>query len=325
MIIESTGTPILYLGFTLLVIVLLAVDFFVLKAQGAHRVSVKEAAAWSVVWIAFSLAFCSWFWWYLDGRFGRELANEKALEYLSGYFIEKSLAVDNVFVWITLFNFFAVPTEFQKRVLLYGVLGAIVMRAVLIYVGALLLAQFHWILYVFGLFLLLTGVKMLVFAKHEPDLEKNPILHWMRGHMKITNEYHGERFFVLKEGARYATPMFLVLVLVEVTDLIFAVDSIPAIFAVTSDPFIVFTSNIFAILGLRAMFFLLADMAERFHLLKYGLAVILMFIGVKMLLLDVYKIPVAIVLGIVGLILLVSVAASLVASRRSSPKAEDKR
>ena len=325
MIIESTGTPILYLGFTLLVIVLLAVDFFVLKAQGAHRVSVKEAAAWSVVWIAFSLAFCSWFWWYLDGRFGRELANEKALEYLSGYFIEKSLAVDNVFVWITLFNFFAVPTEFQKRVLLYGVLGAIVMRAVLIYVGALLLAQFHWILYVFGLFLLLTGVKMLVFAKHEPDLEKNPILHWMRGHMKITNEYHGERFFVLKEGARYATPMFLVLVLVEVTDLIFAVDSIPAIFAVTSDPFIVFTSNIFAILGLRAMFFLLADMAERFHLLKYGLAVILMFIGVKMLLLDVHKIPVAIVLGIVGLILLVSVAASLVASRRSSPKAEDKR
>ena len=325
MIIESTGTPILYLGFTLLVIVLLAVDFFVLKAQGAHRVSVKEAAAWSVVWIAFSLAFCSWFWWYLDGRFGRELANEKALEYLSGYFIEKSLAVDNVFVWITLFNFFAVPTEFQKRVLLYGVLGAIVMRAVLIYVGALLLAQFHWILYVFGLFLLLTGVKMLVFAKHEPDLEKNPILRWMRGHMKITNEYYGERFFVLKEGARYATPMFLVLVLVEVTDLIFAVDSIPAIFAVTSDPFIVFTSNIFAILGLRAMFFLLADMAERFHLLKYGLAVILMFIGVKMLLLDVYKIPVAIVLGIVGLILLVSVAASLVASRRSSPKAEDKR
>ena len=325
MIIESVGTPILYLGFTLLVVVLLAVDFFVLKTQGSHRVSVKEAAAWSVVWIAISLAFCGWFWWYLDGRFGRELANEKALEYLSGYLIEKSLAVDNVFVWITLFSFFAVPVAFQKRVLLYGVLGAIVMRAVLIYVGALLLAKFHWILYVFGLFLLLTGVKMLVFSTHEPDLEKNPILRWMRGHMKITNEYHGERFFVLKEGMRYATPMFVVLVLVEVTDLIFAVDSIPAIFAVTGDPFIVFTSNIFAILGLRAMYFLLADMAERFHLLKYGLAVILMFIGVKMLLLDVYKIPVGIVLGIVGLILLVSVAASLVASRRSGPEAEDKR
>ena len=325
MIIESTGTPILYLGFTLLVIVLLAVDFFVLKAQGGHRVTVKEAAAWSVVWIAISLVFGGWFWWYLDGNFGREVANEKALEYLSGYLIEKSLAVDNVFVWITLFSFFAVPTEFQKRVLLYGVLGAIVMRAVLIYVGALLLAQFHWILYVFGLFLLLTGVKMLVFSTHEPDLEKNPILRWMRSHMKITNEYHREKFFVLKEGMRYATPMFVVLVLVEVTDLIFAVDSIPAIFAVTGDPFIVFTSNIFAILGLRAMYFLLADMAARFHLLKYGLAVILMFIGVKMLLLDVYKIPVGIALGIVALILLVSVAASLITSRHPDPEAEVRR
>src|SRR5512147_1244597 len=164
MIIESTGTPALYLGFTVLVIVLLAVDFFVLKTRGAHRVSAREAAGWSVVWIAIALAFCGWFWWYLDGRFGRALANQKALEYLTGYVIEKSLAVDNVFVWITLFNFFAVPAAFQKRVLLYGVLGAIVMRAALIYVGALLLAQYHWILYVFGLFLLLTGIKMLIFA-----------------------------------------------------------------------------------------------------------------------------------------------------------------
>jgi len=317
MIIESTGTPALYLGFTLLVIALLAVDFLVLKTQGAHRVSAREAAGWSAVWIAIALAFCAWFWWYLNGRFGRELANEKALEYLTGYLIEKSLAVDNVFVWITLFNFFAVPAEFQKRVLLYGVLGAIVMRAALIYVGALLLVKFHWILYIFGLFLMVTGIKMLIFANHEPDLEKNPILRWIRGHMNITNEYHGEKFFVLKQGMRFATPMFVVLVLVEATDLIFAVDSIPAIFAVTSDPFIVFTSNIFAILGLRAMYFLLVDMAERFHLLKYGLAVILMFIGVKMLLLDVYKIPVGIALGIVGLILLASVAASLVVSRRS--------
>lgn len=325
MIVDSIGTPALYLGFTLLVIVLLAVDFAVLRTQGSHRVSVKEAAAWSVVWIAISLVFCAWFWWYLDGIFGREIANEKALEYLSGYLIEKSLAVDNVFIWITLFNFFAVPVAFQKRVLLFGVLGAIVMRAVLIYVGALLLAQFHWVLYIFGLFLLLTGIKMLVFSAHEPDLEKNPILRWMRGHMKITNEYHGEKFFVFKEGVRYATPMFVVLVLVEATDLIFAVDSIPAIFAVTGDPFIVFTSNIFAILGLRAMYFLLSDMAERFHLLKYGLAVILLFIGVKMLLLDIYKIPTGVALGIVGLILLVSVVASLVTSRDSGPKAEKRR
>lgn len=325
MTIESIGTPMLYLGFTLLVVVLLTVDFVVLRAKGAHRVSLKEAAAWSVVWIAFALAFCGWFWWYLDGRFPREVSNEKALEYLTGYLIEKSLAVDNVFVWITLFNFFAVPTEFQKRVLLYGVLGAIVMRAVLIYVGALLLAEFHWILYVFGLFLLLTGVKMLLFAGQQPDLEKNPVLRWMRGHMKITDEHHGEKFFVIKEGVRYATPLFVVLILVEVTDLAFAVDSIPAIFAVTGDPFIVFTSNIFAILGLRAMYFLLADMAARFHLLKYGLAVILMVIGVKMLLLDVYKIPVWIALGMVALILLVSVAASLVTSRRADPGAAVRR
>jgi tellurite resistance protein TerC len=325
MMIESTGSPALYLGFTMLVVSFLAVDFFALKTEGAHRVSMREAAGWSIVWIAIALAFGSWFWWYLDGRFGRELANEKALEYLTGYIIEKSLAVDNVFVWITLFNFFAVPAELQKRVLLYGVLGALVMRAVLIYVGALLLAQFHWILYVFGLLLLLTGVKMLLFANHEPDLEKNPILRWMRGHMKITTEHHGEKFFVFEQGVRYATPMFVVLVLVEVTDLIFAVDSIPAIFAVTSDPFIVFTSNIFAILGLRAMYFLLADIAERFHMLKYGLAVILMFIGVKMLLLDVYKIPVGIALATVGLILSLSVAASLILARSPRSGAERRR
>lgn len=315
--IESTATPLLYLSFIVLVIVLLAVDFLVLKTQGVHRVSVKEAAAWSVVWISIALLFCVWLWWYLDGRFGREVANEKALEYLTGYLIEKSLAVDNLFVWITLFSFFAVPIEFQKRVLLYGVLGAIIMRGVLIYIGALLLTQFHWMLYVFGLFLLITGIKMLVFSGKEPDLNQNPLLLWMRGHMRITDGYHGERFFVLQNGIRYATPMFVVLILVEVTDLIFAVDSIPAIFAVTKDPFIVFTSNIFAILGLRAMYFLLADMADRFHLLKYGLAVILMFIGVKMLLLDVYKIPVGSALGIVGLILVASVAASLVTSRPS--------
>jgi tellurite resistance protein TerC len=311
MSVESTGTPILYLGFTLLVIALLAVDVFALKARGAHRVGVKESAGWTVAWIVVGLAFCGWFWWYLDGRFAREVANRKALEYLTGYLIEKSLAIDNVFVWITLFGFFAVPAELQKRVLLYGVLGAIAMRAGLIYAGALLLARFHWILYVFGLFLLATGVKMLLFANQEPDLEKNPILRWMRRHMRITDEHHGEKFWVVKDGVRYATPLFVVLVLVEATDLVFAVDSIPAIFAVTGDPFIVFTSNIFAILGLRAMYFLLADMAQRFRLLKYGLAAILMFIGVKMLLLDVYKIPAAIALGIVALILAASVAASL--------------
>ena len=313
--IDSIGTPSLYLSFSLLVAILLAVDFFILKHEGEHKVSTREAAIWSLIWVSIALAFGVWFWWYLRGIVGEDVARTRALEYLTGYLIEKSLAVDNVFVWITLFNFFAVPPQYQKRVLLYGVLGAIVMRALLIYVGALLLARFHWILYVFGAFLLYTGVHMVRAADEEPNLADNRILRWMRNHIRITDDYHQDRFFVVQQGLRYATPMFVVLVLVEITDVIFAVDSIPAIFAVTGDPFIVFTSNIFAILGLRAMYFLLADMAQRFHLLKYGLAAILVFIGVKMLLLDVYKIPTGIALGAVGLILAISVVASLVTSK----------
>jgi tellurite resistance protein TerC len=311
----SIGSTGLYASFTVLVIALLAVDFFMLKKEGAHTVGTREAAVWSVIWVSIALAFGGLFWGYLDGIMGPEAARARALEYFTGYLIEKSLAVDNVFVWITLFNYFAVPAVLQKRVLLYGVLGAIVMRAILIWLGALLLARFHWILYLFGVLLLATGVKMLAFASHEPQLANNPVLRWMRGHLRISEHYHGERFFVVLEGLRHATPLFLVLVLVEVTDLIFAVDSIPAIFAVTKDPFIVFTSNIFAILGLRAMYFLLADMAQRFHLLKYGLAAILIFIGAKMLLLDVVPIPVGIALGVVGLILVVAVAASLLTSK----------
>jgi tellurite resistance protein TerC len=313
----SVGTPGLYVGVCLVVVALLAVDFLVLKVQGAHRVAVKEAAAWSVGWIVVALAFGAWFWWYLDGRVGREVAHEKALEYLAGYLIEKSLAVDNVFLWITLFGFFGVPPQFQKRVLLYGVVGAILMRAALIYAGALLLAEFHWILYAFGLLLVVTGVKMLLFANRDPNLEKNPVLRWMRRRVRITDEHHGEKFFVWRQGVRYATPLFVVLVLVEATDVVFAVDSIPAIFAVTGDPFIVFASNVFAILGLRAMYFLLADLRERFHLLKYGLAVILLFIGAKMLLLDFYKIPVHVALGVVAVILLVSMGASLIPPTKS--------
>jgi tellurite resistance protein TerC len=313
--IDSIGTPSLYLAFSLLVAVLLAVDFFILKHEGEHRVSTREAAVWSLIWVSIALAFGVWFWWYLRDIVGEDVARTRALEYLTGYLIEKSLAVDNVFVWITLFNFFAVPAAYQKRVLLYGVLGAIVLRAILIYVGALLLARFHWILYVFGAFLLYTGVHMVRAADDEPNLADNRILRWMRKHIRITEVYHHDRFFVVQQGLRYATPMFVVLVLVEITDVIFAVDSIPAIFAVTGDPFIVFTSNIFAILGLRAMYFLLADMAQRFHLLKYGLAAILVFIGVKMLLLDIYKIPTGMALGVVGLILAVSVVASLKTSK----------
>lgn len=316
---DSVGTPTLYLSFTAFVAVMLAIDFFGLKTAGDHKVGTKEAALWSLVWISVALAFGAWFYWYLEGLSGPVVAREKALEYLAGYLIEKSLAVDNVFVWITLFSFFGVPAQYQKRVLLYGVLGAIVLRAILIYLGALLLAQFHWILYIFGLFLLYTGIQMLVSADSEPDLADNKVLTWLRGHLRITNEYHGEHFFVIQDGLRFATPMFVVLVMVEITDVIFAVDSIPAIFAVTGDPFIVFTSNVFAILGLRAMYFLLADMAGRFHLLKYGLAAILIFIGIKMLLLDIYKIPTGIALGAVGAILVASVVASLTTSRPHQP------
>jgi len=313
--VESIGTWWMWAGFFALVLVMLAIDLFMVGGGKQHRVSFKEAATWSGIWIGVSLLFAAAIWWYLDGVAGREVANAKSLEFITGYLIEKSLAVDNVFVWLMLFSFFAVPLELQKRVLIFGVLGAIVLRTIMIFAGAWLIAQFHWILYVFGAFLLLTGVKMWWFADEKPDLENNRVVKWLRGHMKITTELQGERFFVFREEAgrlvRYATPLFLVLVLVEISDLIFAVDSIPAIFAITTDPFIVLTSNVFAILGLRAMYFLLADVADRFSLLKYGLALVLMFIGVKMMLIDLYKIPVGISLAVVAVIIGASVWLSL--------------
>ena len=312
---ESVGSWWMWLGFITFVLIMLAVDLFMLGGKTAHKVSFKEALSWSIVWVSLALLFNAGLWWYLDGQMGREVADAKALEFFTGYLIEKSLAVDNIFVFLMIFAYFAVPAEYQRRVLLYGVLGAIVMRAVLILAGSALITQFHWLLYIFGLFLLVTGIKMFYFADKQPDLEQNPLLRWMRGHMKVTNEFHEEKFFVMKEGVRYATPLFLVLVLIEFSDLIFAVDSIPAIFAITTDPFIVFTSNIFAIMGLRAMYFLLADVADRFHLLKYGLALVLVFIGTKMLIVDLYKIPVLLALGVVATIIVVSVILSLVTTR----------
>jgi tellurite resistance protein TerC len=312
---ESIGTWWMWAGFFVTVLVMLAIDLFVVGGGKEHKVSFKEAATWSCIWIGVSLGFAGLLWWYLDGTLGREIANQKTLEYVTGYLIEKSLAVDNVFIWLMLFSFFAIPLELQKRVLVLGVLGAIVMRTVMIFAGVWLIAQFHWLLYVFGAFLLVTGIKMWWFADEKPDLANNPVIKWIKGHMKVTDALDGERFFVMREEAgkmvRYATPLFLVLVLVELSDLIFAVDSIPAIFAITTDPFIVLTSNVFAILGLRAMYFLLADMADRFSLLKYGLALVLMFIGVKMLLIDLYKIPVTFSLGVVAAIIATSIVLSL--------------
>lgn len=314
----SVATPAFWAGFGAFILGMLALDLFVLGGKSAHRVSTREAAAWSFAWVGLALAFGGLLWWWLDGTLGREAANGKALEFLTGYLIELSLSVDNVFVFIMLFGFFAVPAEYQRRVLLFGVLGAIVLRMIMILAGAVLVAKFHWILYVFGAFLVVTGVKMLVFADKVSDLNQNPVLRWMRKHMRITREYHGERFTVVKDGVRWFTPLFLVLVLIEISDVIFAVDSIPAIFAVTTDPFIVFTSNIFAIMGLRAMFFLLADLSKRFHLLKYGLALVLVLVGAKMLIVDLYKVPIGLALGIVAAILAVSVMASLAVTRKQS-------
>ncbi len=315
----SIATPAFWAGFVFFILAMLALDLFVLGGRNAHRVSAREAGGWTAAWVSLALAFAGLLWWWLDITSGREVANAKALEFLTGYLIELSLSIDNVFVFIMIFSAFAVPPEYQRRVLLYGVLGAIVMRAVMILAGTVLVVKFHWILYVFGAFLVITGIKMLIFAEKAVDLEKNPVLKWMRGHLRIAQEYHGERFTVVKEGVRWFTPMFLVLVLIEVSDLIFAVDSIPAIFAITTDPFIVFTSNIFAIMGLRALFFLLADLNTRFHLLKYGLAMVLVFVGAKMLMAGFYKVPTGFALGVVALILGASVTASLTATRKQRP------
>ena len=253
-----------------------------------------------LAWIGVSFVFNGLLWWAVRETSGSiEVANEKALEFLTGYLIEKSLAVDNIFVFLMIFTYFAVPPAFQKRVLMIGIIGAIVLRTVMILVGGWLLAEFHWVLYVFGAFLILTGVKMWWAAGKEPDLEDNPALKLLRKLLPVSKNYDGENFWTVENGKKIATPLFMVICLIALTDVIFAVDSIPAIFAITSDPFIVLTSNVFAILGLRAMYFLLAAVANKFHLLNYGLAVILVFIGTKMCLIDVYKIPVGVSLGVV--------------------------
>ena len=308
---DTIGTPGLWATFAACVVAALAIDLWVMDRRTEQAVGVKTAAVWSVVWIALALAFGAGLWAWLDGTAGRELANEKAAEYLTGYLIEKSLSVDNIFVFLMLFTYFAVPPERQRKVLVLGVLGAVVLRVVMILIGAWLIARFHWILYVFGLFLLATGVKMILFADEKPDLERNPVLRWMRGHLAITPQFHGDRYWVEEGGKRWFTPLFVVLVLIGVTDIVFAVDSIPAIFAITDDPFIVMTSNIFAVLGLRALYFVLADLAARFHLLAYGLGAILVFVGLKMLAVDFFKVPVAWSLGVVGAILAAAIAASL--------------
>ncbi|MDZ7596479.1 MAG: TerC family protein [Thiobacillus sp.] len=312
----SIGEPWMWATFIAFVLVMLALDLFVFGGRKAHKVSVKEAALWSLAWFSLAIVFNAGLWWYLNGTVGAEIADRKALEFFTGYLIEKSLSVDNVFVFLLIFTAFHVAPEFQRRVLIYGVLGAIVMRAIMILAGAWVVREYSWVLYLFGAFLVVTGMRMLVMAEKTPDLEKNPVLKFARRHLRIAEGDHGEKFSVMKNGVRYFTPLFLVLILIEVSDLVFAVDSIPAIFAITTDPFIVFTSNIFAIMGLRALYFLLADVADRFHLLKYGLAMVLTFIGSKMLIMPWYHVPVEASLAVVAVLIGASVVASLIATRK---------
>jgi tellurite resistance protein TerC len=295
----------LWVGFNAFVVAMLAVDLFVFHKE-AHEVRPAEAAAWSVVWVALALVFGTGVY-VLKGR-------DAGMEYFTGYVIEKALSVDNIFVFVLIFGYFRVPSRYQHRVLFWGILGALVMRGLMIGAGAYLIQQFHWIIYVFGAFLVVTGIRLAVQGEHDLDPESNPVIRLIRRLMPVSGVYHGQKFFVREEVAGrlrvVATPLFVVLALVETTDLIFAVDSIPAIFAVTQEPFIVYSSNVFAILGLRALYFLLADVIHRFHYLKLGLSMVLVFVGVKMLATDVYKVPVGVSLAVILVVLAASVAAS---------------
>lgn len=309
----------LWVTFVGIVLVSLFIDFVVLKKQGAHTIGTREALKWTLVWVVLSFLFNGLLWWAVRDSTGSvEVANANSLEFLTGYLIEKSLAVDNIFVFLLVFTYFAVPPAFQKRVLMVGIIGAIVLRTAMILVGGWLLAQFHWVLYVFGAFLILTGIKMWWAAGQEPQLDDNPALRLLRKLLPVSKSYHGEKFFTVENGKKIATPLFMVICLVALTDVIFAVDSIPAIFAITNDPFIVLTSNVFAILGLRAMYFLLAAVANRFHLLNYGLAVILVFIGTKMCVVNWVKIPAGVSLGVVVGILAITMLLSLRSSAHGS-------
>ncbi len=307
---ESIGSPFLWTAFTGLILVLLALDLGVFHRK-AHEVSFREAAIWSVVWIGMALAFNVWI--YL--AFGPQ----QGLEFLTGYLIEKALSVDNVFIFLVIFTSFRVPALYQHRVLFWGVVGALLMRAIFIFVGAAALKEFHWLLYVFGGLLLLTGIRLLIQRHAEEHPERNPLFVAFTSVIPTTSDYHGDKFWVRVNGKRLATPLFMVLALIEITDLIFAIDSIPAIFAITKDPFIVFTSNIFAILGLRALYFCVSGFVARLVYLKVGLAVVLIFVAVKMMISEVYKIPIGVSLLVVASILAASVVASLL--RKAPPGA----
>src|SRR5215207_2405849 len=313
----------LWVAFNLFVLAMLAIDLGVFHRK-AHAVSGREALIWSLVWISLSLVFNAVIYFFWDRMMpGSSYTNrEAALAFLTGYLIEKSLSVDNIFVFILIFSFFAVPAAYQHRVLFWGILGALVMRGALIAVGAALLHQFHWIVYVFGSFLIFTGIRMALHQDTDLHPDQNPIVKFFRRFMPVTETYEEDKFFVRRAGALMATPLFLILLIVESTDLVFAVDSIPAIFAVTQDPFIVYTSNVFAILGLRALYFLLANVMDKFQYLNFGLAGVLIFIGTKMVIVDFYKVPIGVSLGVVASILTLSILASLWKAKTSESDPE---
>ena len=296
----------IWIAFNLFVIAMLALDLGVFHRR-AHTVSLKEALAWSGVWIGLSLLFN------VGIFFAR--GSETALEFFTGYLLEKSLSVDNLFVFLLIFSTFGVPAASQHRVLFWGILGALVMRGIFIFAGTTLLENFHWILYVFGGFLVFTGIRIALHPNDEPHPEKNPLIALLRRFVPMTPHYDKNRFFVRQAGKLLATPLLLVLVVVESTDLVFAVDSIPAVLAVTNDPFIVYTSNVFAILGLRALYFVFAEIGNKLHYLKLGLGAILTFVGVKMLIVDWYKIPIAVSLSVIALLLVMAVVGSLIHAR----------
>ena len=305
-----------YFGFVLFVLLMLAIDLGIFHRK-AHEVSFKEAAAWSVIWVALALSFNAGLYYFAVSKFGAATAETISLEFLTGYLIEKALSIDNIFVFVMVFGYFAVPAKYQHRVLFYGIIGALIFRAIFIAAGASLM-QFQWIVYIFGAFLIVTGIKIVFLAEREMEPEKNVLIRFFKRIIPVSHEPHGQNFFFRKNGILFATPLFIALLFLELTDIIFAVDSVPAIFALTNEPFIVFTSNIFAILGLRAMYFMLAGAVDKFHLLKYGLALVLIFVGVKMALLnDAFggKFPIAWSLGFIGTTIVVSAVASLLFPR----------
>ena len=314
---ESIGNLWLYIAFFGIVTVMLLIDFLGFKQKEGQEVKIKTAALWSIAWVSVASLFGAGLWLYLQQTAGVTVANTKVMEYFAGYLLEKSLAVDNVFVWLMIFAAFAIPPALQRQLLLYGVLGAIILRTIFIFIGAWFVQEFSWILYIFGAFLVYTGFKFFKGQnEEETNIEDMAILKWLRKHMRITPQMHGNKFFVRQNGMLWATPLFLVLILVEASDVIFAVDSIPAIFAVTSDPFIVLTANLMAILGLRAMFFLLSGAATKMHYLPYGLGIILVFIGFKMLMLDVFHMPIWISLGFIVLVLTITAIFSIRYSKK---------